>query len=227
METGIKSSFIPQSPIVPGGTSRRSGGFNFLTLLALVVFVASATLAVGVFLYAQYLSTSAASKLEQLNRAKQAFEPSLIQDLTRLDDRMRAADEVLSGHIAPSAVLHLLEQLTLQTISFSAFTFTVPAGGPEITMQGIARSVNSIALQADLLSKSGVITNPIFSNIARQPEGVRFDFKASMQRGSIHYATTRDLPIAQPQEASQPVPTSAFGTPEESETPTTPTPPTP
>lgn len=222
METGIKSSFIPQSPITSGLSPRRGGSFDFFTLMALVVFVASATLAVGVFLYAQYLTTSAQSKLDQLNRAKEAFEPSLIQELTRLDDRMRAADSVLGGHIAPSAILHLLEQLTLQTISYSAFTFDALAGSPEITMRGIARSVNSIALQADHLSKSGIITNPIFSNIARQPEGVRFDFKAQMERSSIHFATTRNLPSAPAPTAAPAAPTSPFGTPEEPIDPVTP-----
>ena len=47
-------------------------------LLGLVIFIASATLAGGVFFYAQYLNASAASKLGQLDRAKAAFEPALI-----------------------------------------------------------------------------------------------------------------------------------------------------
>jgi hypothetical protein len=216
METGIKSSFIPQGPVVPVKSDMRrsrGGGFDFIILASLVVFVASATLAVGVFLYAQYLSTSVSSKLAQLERAKQAFEPALIQDLTRLDDRMRAADIILQQHMAPTTFFHLLEQLTLQTVAFSALDFGSDTGAVQITMRGIAQSVNSIALQADLLSKSGVISNPIFSNMNRSAGGVNFDFAADINPEALRYqaaAAAGSIPV---EEAPQEDPTSPFGTP--------------
>ncbi|MEK7155724.1 MAG: PilN domain-containing protein [Patescibacteria group bacterium] len=217
METGIKSSFIPQSPITPSRVEARHspGGMNFFVLASLVVFVASATLAAGVFLYAQYLSASVASKLEQLERAKQAFEPSLIQDLTRLDDRMRAADVILGTHVAPTALFHLLEQLTLQTVAFSTLDFSSGNDGIEVTMQGVAQSVNSIALQADLLAKSGVISNPIFSNINRQPGGVRFDFTAKVEPQSLSYGQVQQPGTAPAVEPIPAAPASPFGTPGE------------
>lgn len=215
METGIKSSFIPQSPMTAAHTASRrgSGGFDFFILVAIVIFVASATLAVGVFLYAQYLETNAASKLEQLERAKQAFEPSLIQELTRLDDRMRAADLILASHIAPTTVFHLLEQLTLQTVAFSAFDFSSDQGGLTLSMKGVAVSVNSIALQADLLSKSGVISNPIFSNINRQISGVNFDFIADVNQSALSYASLLNA-LAPQGDMGEEVPASPFGTPD-------------
>lgn len=163
-----------------------------LMLLGLVLFIASAVLAVGVFLYVQYLDTSAASKLDQLNRAKAAFEPALIAELTRLDDRMRAADEVLSVHIAPSTLFSVLQQLTLQTVAFSSLDFSAQnSSDMTLTMQGIAQSVNSIALEADLLSKSGIITSPIFSNMNRTQEGVRFDFTSGINAEGLRYRTVR------------------------------------
>lgn len=198
---------------------RRSsgGGYDFLILLGLVLFVASATLAAGVFLYSQYLTTSANSKKDQLERAKQAFEPALIQDLTRLDDRMKAADTILGDHVAPTSLLHLLEQLTLQTVSFSSFDFGHSDKGIELSMHGIAQSVNSIALEADLLSRSGVITNPIFSNINRQALGVNFDFVASVNAEALNYAAhiNAEGAASQPPPQQQQEPTSPFGTPNE------------
>ena len=195
---------------MPAATpKRRSGGFDFLILIALVVFVASATLAIGVFLYVQYLNTSASSKVGQLDRAKAAFEPALIDQLTRLDDRMRASDTILSAHIAPTALFHLLEQLTLQTVSFTKFDFKeIDAGNMTLNMQGIAQSVNSIALQADLLSKTGVITNPIFSNINRQIDGVHFDFSANINPDALRYRSSL-TPSAAQQQAQVPAPAQA------------------
>lgn len=192
-----------------------------LMLLALILFIASAVLAIGVFLYVQYLNTSAASKLDQLNRAKAAFEPALIAELTRLDDRMRAADEVLSIHIAPSALFNVLQQLTLQTVSFSTLDFSAQnSSDMTLTMQGIAQSVNSIALEADLLSKSGVVTSPIFSNMNRTPQGVRFDFTSGINAEGLRYRSVRAGSAIQqaPQEPATPfgLPQDMTGTPQQS-----------
>lgn len=192
MESGIQSSFIPrdaavQSPVAGG--PRKSGGLSDLIFLAsIVLLVASAALGGAVFLYGQYLETSANSKVAQLQRAQEAFEPALIQELTRLDDRMRAAEQVLGAHIAPTAFFAALEDSTLSTISFQSLE--MQASDPQkitVKMTGVAASVNSIALQADLFSKNGIITNPIFSSINRQSDGVHFNLSALVNPAAIRY----------------------------------------
>ncbi len=189
VEPTAPGAFIPHDTAVPTSTRRSGGGLNDLLLLCgIVLFVASAALAVGVFLYQQFLHTESSSKLQQLERAKAAFEPSLIQQLTRLDDRMHAAAGLLSSHMAPSAFFNALEQSTLQTISFRTLSLEAPdAQHIAIKMQGIAASVNSIALQGDLFSKHGVITSPIFSNIARQQDGVHFDLSAIVNPTAVNF----------------------------------------
>ena len=167
MESGIQSSFIPHDAGEPEKAPRisRGGGLSDLVmLLAIVMFVASLALAGAVFLYEQYLSSSAASKYEQLKRARDAFEPATVQEITRLDDRMQVAEQILGQHMAPTAFFHALGQATLQTIAFQGLDLS--AIDPQritIKLPGIAESVNSIALQADIFSNNRVITNPIFS----------------------------------------------------------------
>ena len=191
MEGGIQSSFIPKDAgtVTTAPRLERSGGLSDLLLLvAIVLFVASCALGGAVFLYKQYLETTAASKVQELQAARAAFDPNLIQQLTRLDDRMRAAEGVLTAHIAPTAFFAALEQATLTTISFKSLD--LQATDPKkitIHMAGIARSVNSIALEADLLSKNGVVTNPIFSGISRQADGVHFDLVALLNPSAIGY----------------------------------------
>ncbi len=213
METGIKSSFIPTTPLAPAPLQRRTGGgAGFLLILGLVIFVASVTLAVGVFLYAQYLDNAVNSKLDQLERAKDAFEPSLINELTRLDDRMREGDKVLASHLAPTALFLLLEKLTLQTVSFSSFSFDASdAANINVSMNGLAASVNSVALQADLLSQTGFITNPLFSNINREAAGIKFDFTATIDTASLQYRTLLAPPPQAQVPAEVPPPSSPFG----------------
>lgn len=216
MESGIQSSFIPQDagketriPNAPQG----GGLSDLIFLLAIVMLVASAALGGAVFLYQEYLQTSASSKVDQLKRAKEAFEPSLIQELTRLDDRMRAADQILGSHLAPTSFFQALEQATLTTVAFQSLTLEA-ADLQHITikMSGVAQSVNSIALQADLFSKNGVITSPIFSNINRQIDGVHFDLSALLNPSAINYVqlTSGLAPTLSPQGQSAPVQNSPF-----------------
>ena len=192
MESGIQSSFIPHDASVPQDTSRfnrsQSGLSELILLFSIVILVASGALAGAVFLYAQYAESSEASKLEQLKRAQAAFEPSLIQELTRLDDRMSAGSQILSNHIAPTALFDTLQQTTLTTVAYNTLDFT--ATDPqhtELKMTGVAEGVNSVALQADLMSKSGVITSPIFSDISRQADGVHFSLAALVNPAALNY----------------------------------------
>ena len=134
---------------------------------------------------------------------------------------MHAASTVLGTHIAPTAFFQALGQATLQTVSFSNLSFTAP--DPEhitLSMQGVAQSVNSIALQAELFSKNGVITNPLFSNIARQPDGVHFDLTAAVNPVALNYESFMNAASAgaaslSPQGTSgaqtTPTPQSPFG----------------
>jgi hypothetical protein len=158
--------------------------------------------------------------LQQLQRAKDAFEPSLIQELTRLDDRMHAADQILSAHLAPIALFDALQQSTLSTVAFGTLDFlAVDPQRMTISTTGVARGVNSIALQADLFSKNGVITNPIFSDISRQPDGVHFTLGAVVNPAAINYArlltggTPSALsPLGPAQQTNTQGPGSPFGT---------------
>jgi hypothetical protein len=218
MESGIQSSFIPQDageektapPRIGGG----AGFSELILLLAIVLVVASGALAGAVFVYKQYMETSLNSKKEQLQRAKDAFDPSLIQQLTRLDDRMHAGSTILAQHIAPTLFLDALSQATLTTVQFS--NMAVDAGDPahiNVKFSGIAQSINSIALQAQIMSKNGVMADPIFSGIQRQSDGVHFALTLAVNPKAIGYEQmiTAANPQAQQPAQQQTQQTSVFG----------------
>ncbi|MBI4128943.1 MAG: hypothetical protein HY460_02720 [Parcubacteria group bacterium] len=223
-----QQTFIPRQVPTSSGARREGQGIaDLIVLVSIVLFVASSALAAGVFLYGEYLKSSAASKLNQLERAKAAFEPSLIHELSRLDDRMRAAGDVLGRHLSLSAFFAMLEQSTIETISFTSLDFeAVDQQHMNIRMDGVAGSVNSIALQADLFSKSGMIASPIFSNIDREIDGVHFSLSAILNPEAVNYSRlstgmtaqlqpSADLsPFPQPQslEADQALPLEADDT---------------
>lgn len=190
MDTAIPSSFIPHDAGAQNAPQRQQSGLPELVLLvSIVLFVASAALAGGVFLYAQYLDTSNASKVQQLERAKAAFEPSLIAQLMRLNDRMQSSDVILGNHLAPSLFFDALQAATLSTVAFSNLDLqAIDTHTLSIKMSGVAKSVNSIALQADIFAKNGVIKDPIFSGIDREPDGVHFVLSAEVDGSAVTFA---------------------------------------
>jgi hypothetical protein len=192
MESKIKSSFIPRDTAQPGGfraRKKRGTAGDLLTLFSIVLVIVSVSLGVAVFLYVKFLETSLESKREQLQRAQASFEPALIAELNHLDDRMRTGEDLLELHLAPSVLFRTLEELTLDTVSFRNMQYSAAEKSAiNLDISGIARSVNSVALQADLFSKHGTIVNPIFSSIDRQPDGVHFDMTASVNPSNLRFA---------------------------------------
>lgn len=211
MDSPTQPTFIPHEAVTAAPARRGGGGLSELIfLISITLFIVSAALGAGVFLYAQYLQTSNTSKLGQLQSAGTAFDPTLVQQLTRLDARMNAAQSLLSSHLAPSQLFAMLDQSTVQDVSFSSLSYN--ASSPQqitLAMTGVAGSVNAIALQAQVFSQSGVITNPIFSNIDAQQDGVHFNFTALVNPVALKYESYAAGASAQaPAQQSQPAPTA-------------------
>jgi hypothetical protein len=157
-------------------------------VIAIIILLASLALAGAVFLYKEFIATQLTSKRASLERAKEEFDPALIARMTRLDDRMHSATEILHTHIAPTVFFNVLSQATLTTVSFQSLEMkTSSAQNITLKMQGVAQSINSIALQADLFSKNHVIKDPVFSRIDQQSDGVRFNLTALINPANISY----------------------------------------
>ena len=142
-------------------------------------------------MYLQYLKSVTTQKQAALQKAETAFDQQTITTLTRLDSRMTAADTLLNAHIAPSIFFDALNQTTLSTVSFQSLTFSEADGSDgstvKLTMNGVARDINSVALQADIFGKSGIITDAIFSGIDQEKDGVHFLITGTVDPAKITY----------------------------------------
>lgn len=190
MEPTAQPSFIPHDAGTPQTVRRTSEGglWDLLMILGIVVLAASSALAGGVFLYKEYLDSTKKSQLAQLKEANEQFDKSLVEKLTRLDNRMESAEMLLGTHVSPSAFFASLNQVTAKTVSYTDLDVLVSDPRDiEVKMTGVARSVNSIAFQADILSKSGVFTNPIFSKLDRQRDGVHFALTMEVDAARINF----------------------------------------
>ena len=182
---------MPASKVPKGGSARSSGSAaDILVLVAVVALAASLALAAGIFLYDRFLQTSVARKSEQLDRARQAFEPQLIDELVRLDARLQAADAVLAQHIAPSELFTVLEDITLQSVAYESMDYTVGDDNTiTVNINGKARSVNAVALQASVFAQNNAIINPIFSDLDLVSDGVTFSVSATINPSALYYTT--------------------------------------
>lgn len=197
MESNIKASFIPKDAGNLGQvaassrsyTRARSGLTDVLVLFGVVLLIASIALGVGAFLYLNYLQSSYTNGIETLKRS--GNDDAFITEATRSANRMSVAGELLSTHTAPRILFDLLEQLTLTTIAYEDLKYDATQGGEIVlSMQGVAASVNSIALQAEKLSENPAFSSPIFTNMSRQKDGVHFLLTTNINPAALNFGNT-------------------------------------
>lgn len=205
MESPINSSFIP-TKISLGERPREEYGsdaFDVIVLLGVIALVVAGTMAAGVFLYKQFLTNDLSAKKEQLNKAKKAFQPDLVRDLTRLDERISIAEGVLQSHIAPSAFFEVLNQITLKTIEYKSLEYEYSGDALHVRMKGKAASVNGIAYQARVMSTHPAIKNPIFSINAIGKDGVEFEVELDINPDAVNFAALISAAAANAQDTAE------------------------
>lgn len=193
------TSFIPKKPQGTAVKHKSSGGvINIFFLGALIIFLGALVVTAGVFLYERFVEQSIEEKSTQLEKARDAFEPALIEEFSKLEIRIQSAQEILDSHLALSFFFELLESTTLKSVQFKDFiNITSPDGRISITMRGTARSFSSVALQSDVFGKDPFIRSPLFSNLNLDDLGnVIFDFSATLDPALLSYKQAVD-PVTQ------------------------------
>lgn len=193
MDIKLNPSFIPKDTLREAAAPRRQGGLGLFFLISLIIFLGSILASLGVFLYGEYVTRSLESKKVSLERARAAFEPALIEELSRLNLRMQKTKEILAGHSALTSFFDLLADTTLTRVRFKSFEYTFAgAGKAVIAMKGEARSFGDIALQSDAFAKTKQIREPAFSSLNLDQGGnVIFDFTASLDDSLLSYDPAR------------------------------------
>lgn len=191
MDTRLRTSFIPKKTLIlkneAGGAARVS--INLFLSLGTIVFFLMIALSAGVYLYKVVINKKIYQEGLDLEKAKKAFEPSLIADVKRLDGRITAAKAVLDKHAVALPVFDLLETLTLKTVRFTKFDYkNEKSGVPTVSLDGEARGYTSVALLSDSFAGDERIKNPVFSNLnLNESGGVKFSFQASLDPGMISF----------------------------------------
>ncbi len=167
------SSFIPKKNLsATGKPSKVTRSVNIFLIIAGIIFVLTLVGAGAAFFYERTLTSSLANKQTSLERARDAFEPRLIEELARLDTRMEVAEHLLDRHITATPFLRLLSENTLRSVQFETFNFARAENGALlVVMDGIAESYGAIALQSELFGNNEYIQDPIFSDFSLENDG--------------------------------------------------------
>jgi len=198
MEPTFNTSFIPKKPIqtqVGKVGSARKDGINFFMLIAVILFLASLLLTAGVFAYKLTVQGSIESQIRTLEKAQQAFDPKFVVKASRLNSRIINANDILNSHLAPSEIFDLLEEFTLQTVTFSSFKFEDGEDGTiKILASGEGDSFRSIVLQSDKFGESGYLRDVLFSGLEpTEFNNIAFSFEASLDPQLILYRKSLSL----------------------------------
>jgi hypothetical protein len=191
MDQNFQTSFIPKKPMVEERVvSSRPVGFFFVVSIIILFIVLLGT--GGLYFYGLSVKNNNTKMQSSLQLAQNSFEPSKINELKILDERLGAANEILSNHIMVTPVLGELEKITMQSVRFTKFSYDLGTGknanNIDIKMSGVAVGYRSVALQSDLFSQDKNLIDPVFSNLTLDNSGnVLFDLEFSVVPSFVNY----------------------------------------
>jgi len=196
MDNQIKTSFIPRKTIdaavnfQAGAPLPHKVGKTIFSVIATFIFLATLVLSGLVVVWKYKLEKDIVKQVEAMQEARKNFDEKFIQEASRLNSRIEQAGGMLNNHVSPSSLYGLLEEYTLQTVSFSQFSFRDNQDGTiAITGAGEARRYESIVLQSDAFGKSGYLRNVIFTNLRpnENQTTISFSFEATLDPKLVLY----------------------------------------
>ncbi len=199
MDPKFQSSFIPKGTTTLGARvsmpiGRKVEERSLLSFLALVVFIISILLALGMFGYKFYLKYRIENMRVDLEEARVAIEPEVIDELTRLDNRITSARDLIAKHPVLTPLFEFLETSTPKTLRFSEFRYAVTDKGMELSMRGQARGYAALALESDILDKSKYFKGSRFSDLSLNEKGdVNFSLVTTVDPTLVSYQRKVEL----------------------------------
>jgi len=190
MDQNFQTSFIPKKPIIEERVSA-SQPVNIFMIASLIILFAILLGTGGLYFYKTTVVKNNADMENSLTLAQNSFEPSKLTELQVLDKRLNAATQILSSHIAVTPIFTELGKITMNSVRFTTFTYTLGADANsniDVKMSGIATDYRSVALQSDLFAQDKNFLNPVFSNLTVDNNGnILFDLEFSVVPSFVNY----------------------------------------
>ncbi len=192
MEPKFTTSFIPKKQVSESvkGTFGSGPSLSFSSLLSYVIIIAVVLFSAGLFLFRLTVESTIETQYATLEKVGQSFDSNFIGQATRLNKRINSAGKIIDNHLAPSAIFDLLEEFTLQSVSFKSFEFSDNVDG-KILVKGTGEGDRfaSVVLQSDEFGKSGFMRDVLFADLQPNTAGnVNFSFEATLDPDLVSYS---------------------------------------
>jgi hypothetical protein len=199
MENKFQTSFIPKKSLDDSGRVKVKTPRNVLSLVSTMIITLTILAAAGVFGYSYLLDRRIVSAQQILEEKERNFDYNAVNEIVRVDNKLKAATTLLDRHTAVSGVFGFLEESTLKNLRFTSFDFAyLSPTRISINMKGQARSFGAVARQAELFASSTqkeYFKDPIFSDLNLDERGnIIFSFLTSVDPTLIDYANNLPVP---------------------------------
>ncbi|RJQ30678.1 hypothetical protein C4572_03795 [Candidatus Parcubacteria bacterium] len=181
-----KLSFIPKKSL-NSQTARRSGG-GFV-MFAFLIFLISAGLWGGLFMYKRYLNDRISQLGKALENRKSSFELATINEVVNFSGKIDLAEKLLKSHKSVSNVFDFLQDFTAKDIKFNDLSYSFADGiEPSIALSGSAKSYSTIASQVKAFESYSLVKQVSVSGLNSDAAGnVRFNIRISFDPSIIAY----------------------------------------
>ena len=169
-------SFIPKEG--SANKARRHSNLGLFMLISLLILGLSVALFAGAYTYNYVLNrqiskecdgNGGACGLKQtVANTREQLGIDKIVRYSRLDKKMRVANELIDEHISLSPLLDTLEAMTLHTVRFTSFSYSAEG---DLTLSGVAISYDDLAAQEKAMEKDPLIKAAVFSDLGLDSAG--------------------------------------------------------
>lgn len=199
METRMQTSFIPKKPIV--SEQEGGGSISLFLLIGIIIFIVSLASAGGVWFYKDKLIKDIDENKINLVNARNSFEEDTINDLVRLDERIKQAEIIMGNHIAVSPVFTMLEKNVLQRVRLKTMKLSYTADKTiKLDLTGTTKDYGVLSKQLDAFGSDNLksfIKQPVVSDFSPTQDGsISFSFTATVDPSLVTYSKTLNTATA-------------------------------
>ena len=186
-ESTFQKSFIPK----PESQKFSSGG-SLANTLGGGIFVIVLLLALGIFLYNQYIENSIKTLTEEISITAENINEVELEEMAAFQARLETVNSLLNGHIASSRLLDLVGETTLTNVQFDSFIFESRNGSNAlVTIKGTAPDFRSVAAQVGVLRANNKFTEALVTELnvvqTEVSDVIDFGIEAEVERSVISY----------------------------------------
>ena len=183
-----KISFIPKRSLSSQPVSRGGGG-GFV-LFSLLIFILSAALWGGLYMYKNYLNENITQLGKSIEKQKASFEIPTVNEVIDFSEKISVAKKLLAGHKAFSNVLDFLQDFTMKDVRFNDLNYSYnDSGEPMLALSGTARSYGILTAQIQALEKYNMAKQVSVYGLSSDTAGmVKFNLKIILDPAIMAYA---------------------------------------